>query len=164
MLYNILIFIVKERTKAIQLKDGEAKNLVFELYVEKMEAVAAAAIAERDKVIAVGVANAERDKAIAQLEIQRLKNEIRALEVEMLHARGAMTSRSILERALLYAHKELSVNKTKAKLNESETIEKIGTMVEKNIIPESADVLTLYSIFKHCGINDSNIVGILYVL
>jgi hypothetical protein len=73
-----------------------------------------------------------------------------------------MTSRSILERALSYAHKELSVNKTKAKFNASETIEKIGTMVEKNIIPESADVLTLYNIFKHCGITNSTEARQLY--
>jgi hypothetical protein len=63
-----------------------------------------------------------------------------------------MTTKSILEQALTYAHKELNSQNPKAKFIASDTIEKIGKMVENNDPPSGPDALILCNIFKDCGI------------
>jgi hypothetical protein len=131
----------------------EKKEIEKELAVSKIEKELAVSKIETELAVSNEKLNTKEEKLnTKEAEKSNLLVRISSMEVEALRARGALTTRGILEQALNYAHKEINSSNPNARFNASDTIEKIGVMVEKDQEPTGPDTLKLFRIFKECKI------------
>lgn len=145
--------------KGLKLNE-EAKEKYWEIFLE----LELTKLNTKLEVLQEKLNTKEAEKEVLKERVNFLNERIIFLDVEKLRARGAMTARGILEQALSYAHKEIWPASTfpKAKFNCSDTIEKIGQMVEDNNTPNLPDTLILYNIFKECNLSTSQKARELY--